>query len=97
MARYLRTLFASSNLRLTAVIGAGVTMTFFAAWLVWIIWRGGWRGHEQQQLFYLGTGLFICLGIIVAVVAALTSTKIAARGPGGISLDVGGDDPPASP
>lgn len=89
----LATWLLSGSVRLWAMIAAGVVQTCFSAWLVWIVWRGGWPvDRAQQQLWYLGVALFISLGNIAVVIAALTSTNLRAHGPAGVSLEVDSSD-----
>lgn len=88
----LATWLLSGSVRLWAMIAAGVVQTCFSAWLVSILTWFPWGGHEQQRIYYLGIGLFISLGNVAIVIAALTSTNFRAHGPAGVSLEVDSSD-----
>lgn len=88
----LATWLLSGSVRLWAMIAAGVVMTLFGVWLVYIITWVDWGGHETQRIWYLGTTLigdFVLIGIIIA---ALTTTSVRAHGPAGVSLEVDSSD-----
>lgn len=91
--RIWKSLLAAASIRFWAMAGSVVTLTVFAAWLVWIIWRGGWPDAEAgRQLDILGWALWIMLAAIGAIVAALTGQHIEVRGVLG-SIDVSGEAP----
>jgi hypothetical protein len=52
------------------VLGAA-TLTAFSAWLVRIVWLGGWHGLESQRLDILGKALFGLLFIVGIVLVSL--------------------------
>lgn len=88
-------------LALAASVAGAAVLTLFAAWLVNIIWRGGWHGLEQQRLDALAKALFAVLGIlgIVLVSLGLAINKRSVKGSMlGASFEAeGGDDDPAPP
>lgn len=54
-----------------SIIGSGV-MCIFAAWLVWIMWKGGWHADTQlERIKWLGSGMMVLLGGMFVVVASL--------------------------
>lgn len=54
-----------------SIIGSGV-MCIFAAWLVWIMWKGGWHADTQlERIKWLGYGMMVLLGGMFVVVASL--------------------------
>jgi hypothetical protein len=56
---------------MASIIGAG-SLTIFAAWLVWILWRGGWKpGTEEIRIALLGKALLISLGGALVVLISL--------------------------
>lgn len=93
IARLWRALLSAASVRFWAMVGAAMTLTLFAVWLVWIVWRGGWPIRQAgRQLDILGMALCIALVGILAVVIALTGRHVEASGVWG-RLDVsGGDD-----
>lgn len=84
-----------------SVVGAAV-LTGFAAWLVWILWRGGWSlGTEAVRVDALAKALFGALLIIgvVLVSLGLAINKRSVKGSIlGASFEAqgGDDDPPAA-
>jgi hypothetical protein len=58
-------------LALFASVGGAAILTGFAAWLVNIIWRGGWHGFEEQRLAALSYALFGVLLIMGIVLVSL--------------------------
>jgi hypothetical protein len=85
---------------LASVLGAA-TMTGFAAWLVWIVWQGGWHGFERERLQALAYALFGVLFIvgIVLVSLGLAINKRSVKGSIlGASFEAAGgdDDPPTA-
>lgn len=86
------TVDARRMLQTVAIIGAGVAMTGLTAWLVWIIWRGGWPGAlARVQLDYLAYacgGVLLCL---LVAISALGRRSFAAKGPGGVVVESKGD------
>lgn len=88
-------------LALIASVGGSAALTIFAAWLVWIIWQGGWSAQmERVQLDTLGNALLLTLG---GALAGLISFGLAVNrrsisgsvGPVSFHAEGGGDDPPA--
>lgn len=91
--RIWKALLAAASIRFWIMAGAAMALTFFAAWLVWIVWRGGWPAAQAgRQLDILGRALWIVLAAAWAIVAVLAGKRIEVRGVLG-SLDVGGDAP----
>jgi hypothetical protein len=56
---------------LVASIAGAAVLTGFAAWVVNIIWRGGWHGFEQERIDALAKALFGLLLIIGIVLVSL--------------------------
>jgi hypothetical protein len=57
---------------LAASIAGAAVMTGMAAWLIHIVWKGGWKvGTEGQRLDTLGTALLLTLGIIGLILLGL--------------------------
>ena len=90
LSMWLRLMFSVS------LLAAGPVMTGFGAWMVWVVWRGGWAAERAaQQLDILGTGLMTVLGGMVAIIVA-----VALGGPvgrlkgsvGRVSAEVSDDD-----
>lgn len=80
-----------------SILGSAV-LTGFAAWLVWILWKGGWSiGTEGQRLSSLGTALLIVLGIMGLVLVSLglaINRRSLKLGKDGFEAS-GGDEPSA--
>lgn len=56
---------------IASIIGAGV-LTAFGAWLVHILWRGGWApATAPQRLDALATALMMALGIVGLILVGL--------------------------
>lgn len=56
---------------IASIVGSAV-LTGFAAWLVWILWKGGWQlGTEGKRLDSLGTALLLILSIMGLVLVSL--------------------------
>lgn len=99
---WLKTL-AQKDLRaliaLMASIGGTAALTMFAAWLVWILWRGGWaEGTDAIRIDKLGL-----IAVLVIVIMGITMTGLglainrrSVKGEAfGASFEaVGGDDSP---
>jgi hypothetical protein len=83
-----------------SIIGAAV-LTIFAAWLVNIIWRGGWHGLEKERLQALAYALFGVLAIVGFVIVGLgmAINKRSVKGSilGATFEAEGGDDAPNAP
>lgn len=84
-------------LALVASIAGSAVLTGFAAWLVYILWRGGWHvGTEGARLETLGKALLLTLSIMGLVLVSLglainrRSVKLGASG----FEATGGDDEP---
>ena len=56
---------------LAASIAGAAVLTGFSAWLVYIIWLGGWHGNESDRLGYLAKALFGVLFIVGIVLVSL--------------------------
>lgn len=79
-----------------SIAGAGV-MTGFAAWLVWILWRGGWPVATSGQriaalawalLLVLSTVALILLGLGMAINRRAGKIKL----PGGAEVEFSGGE-----
>ena len=77
--------------------GAGAALTLFAAWQVWIVWRGTWPAAAWGvRLNILGTSLYIVLALLGLVLTGLAMTvalrQVSGKFAGGeFSLSGGGD------
>lgn len=59
-------------LALAASVGGSATLTGLAAWLVWILWRGGWPDRTADvRIDILGRALLATLAIIGIVLVGL--------------------------
>lgn len=100
LADVARQLLLAAPIRLWALILAGPPLTAFDAWLVWIIWRGGWpealAGQQLEILGGLAFGHVVLVGVIVVSLAAVkveAETKL-----GRLMIDGDGQpDPPPPP
>ena len=80
-----------------ALFGAGVVATVMQ--LVYLaVLRFGWLSvNEHDQLMYIGILAIIQAMCPLAVVVSLSRARVAVRGPGGFSADVGSGVDPAAP
>lgn len=84
-----------------SIAGAGV-MTGFAAWLVWILWRGGWPlATAGQRIAALATALLLVLATVAVVLVglgmAINRRTARVTGPAGFSFEASGGDDGAPP
>lgn len=79
---------------IASVLGAA-TLTGMVAWLIWIMWRGGWQLDTAQQritvLAFVAYGTLFIVGLtITALGMAINRRSIRVTGPGGISGEISG-------
>lgn len=98
MGRMWRAMLLAGSLKMWAMFGAGIALTAFNCWLVYILWLGGWPVTTvSQRIWYLGVTLLIAQSLIGVIVVALASVKARGTGPGGIGFEVDGHDGAPSP
>lgn len=83
----------AAPLRVWAMIGAAPALTLAAVGQTFIVWRGPWpESLARQQLEIIGWAHLIVLTLIGVIIAALAAVRVKAAGPGGLSLELEGDD-----
>lgn len=85
-----------------ALLGAGPVMCSFAVWLIIIVAYGDWEvGRQEQQIEALAIALFMFIGGILFVVAAIAiggPIKAVRGGAGPVSFELNSQDhPPTAP
>lgn len=93
--RMWRAAFAVAPLRIWALVLGAPAMTALAVHLVRVITAPTWPAElRDEQLSAAKWALFIILGIILVIVAAIAAVKVKWTGPGGISGEVEPDEGP---
>lgn len=89
MIRLLRSLNEIASLRTWAMFLAGPPMLAFAAWLVWIVWHGGWPSEQAaRQIDILGKALWITLALLGVIIVSLAAAKVRGTGLAGTSFEI---------
>ncbi len=99
LSRFFATLREAAPIRFWALVGASITLTVIAAWIIAIIAYGHWAAaQDARRLDILGKALWFDLFMVLVVVASLTLSKVSAKLFGG-SFDIGhdGEDVPDPP
>lgn len=86
---------------LIASIGGAMALTLFAAWIVWILWRGGWPIDTSvarvEALAKALLGLLLTVAIIlVSLGLAINRRSVKGSAFGATFEATGGDDAPTA-
>lgn len=81
-------------LQTLAIIGAGMALTVFLAWLVWaMVWGYAWpvslRAMQLRNVGWVALGV---IGLLLVALSILGRRNFMAKGPGGVSISSTGDE-----
>jgi hypothetical protein len=97
MGRIWTSMIAAASMRLWALIGAGMAMTGFAAWLVNIVAHDPWpESLAAQRLTIMGWGLYVTLALVAIAMVSLASVRVKGAALGG-SLELDTEEDPMAP
>ncbi len=97
LSRLLVVLRQNAPLKFWASLGASMTFTLSAVWLIWIIAYGAWPSMQAaRRLDILGKALWFNLFMVLVVVASLTLSRVSAKVFGG-GFEIGHDDEDEDP
>lgn len=72
-----------------ALFGAGIALSGMIVGAVLILWLGGWEASTAlKRIDYIGALAVMTALDLMAVIASLAKARLAAKGPGNMSIDV---------
>lgn len=84
---------------LAASIAGAAVLTGFAAWIVWILWRGGWPASTAPDrigaLAKALLGLLLIVGIVLVSLGLAINRRMVRGSIGPASFEASGGDDPA--